>query len=39
MSTALVLIDIQNDYFRNGAMKWVDMKCTADNTAQLLASV
>ena len=37
MTTALVLVDIQNDYFPEGAMELVDMTRAADNAAQLLA--
>lgn len=37
MSRALLLIDIQNDYFANGAMELVGMTEAAQNAASLLA--
>jgi nicotinamidase-related amidase len=37
MSTALVLVDIQNDYFPGGAMALVGMTAAARNAASLLA--
>ena len=37
MKTALVLIDIQNDYFTGGAMELVGMEAAAANAAALLA--
>ncbi len=37
MTPALILIDIQNDYFPQGAMELVDMTRAADNAVQLLA--
>ena len=38
MSTALVLIDIQNDYFSGGAMELVGTAAAAQKAAQLLAA-
>jgi nicotinamidase-related amidase len=38
MARGLLLIDIQNDYFRGGAMELVDMERAGDNAARLLAS-
>jgi nicotinamidase-related amidase len=38
MATALVLIDIQNDYFPGGAMELVGSEAAAQNAALLLAS-
>ena len=38
MSTALVLIDIQNDYFSGGAMELVGTEAAAQKAAQLLAA-
>ena len=38
MTTALVLVDIQNDYFPAGAMALVGMEAAADNAARLLAA-
>lgn len=38
MSTALVLIDIQNDYFSGGAMELVGTEAAAQHAAQLLAA-
>jgi len=37
MSTALVLVDIQNDYFPGGSMELVGMEAAADRAARLLA--
>ena len=37
MSEALLLVDIQNDYFKNGAMELVNMENAAENAAILLA--
>lgn len=37
MSAALLLIDIQNDYFPGGTMTLVDMDAAAANAARLLA--
>jgi len=37
MSTGLVLIDIQNDYFTSGAMELVGMEAAAANSQGLLA--
>jgi len=37
MKTALLLIDIQNDYFPGGAMELVGMEAAAANAAELLA--
>ena len=37
MTTALVLVDIQNDYFSGGAMELEGMEAAADNAARLLA--
>ncbi len=37
MTTALVLVDIQNDYFPGGAMALTGMEAAADNAARLLA--
>jgi nicotinamidase-related amidase len=37
MTTALLLVDIQNDYFPGGAMALVGMDAAADNAARLLA--
>ncbi len=36
MTTALLVIDVQNDYFEGGAMALVDMDRAADNCARLL---
>jgi len=36
MSEALLLVDIQNDYFTGGAMELVDMEKAAKNAAALL---
>jgi len=36
MQTALILIDIQNDYFPGGKMELVDMEIAARNASQLL---
>lgn len=36
MNTALILIDIQNDYFPGGNMELVDMDNAAYNASQLL---
>ncbi len=36
MSVALVLIDIQNDYFHGGAMELVNMEAAADNAREVL---
>jgi nicotinamidase-related amidase len=36
MSTALVLIDLQNDYFRGGAMELVGAEAAVDQAATLL---
>jgi len=36
MSEALLLVDIQNDYFKNGAMELVNMEDAAENAAVLL---
>jgi nicotinamidase-related amidase len=36
MSTALVLVDIQNDYFPGGKMTLVNIERAADNAARLL---
>lgn len=36
MSTALIVIDIQNDYFQNGKMELVTPDKAADNAAQVL---
>ena len=38
MSTALVLIDLQNDYFPGGAMELVGSDAAVANAAQLLAA-
>lgn len=38
MSTALVLIDIQNDYFPGGTMELAGTHAAADKAAQLLAA-
>lgn len=38
MSTALVLIDLQNDYFPGGAMELVEPEAAVANAAQLLAA-
>ena len=35
--TALLIIDIQNDYFKNGAMELVDAEETAENAALLIS--
>ena len=37
MSTALILVDIQNDYFPGGSMALEGMEQAADNAARLLA--
>lgn len=37
MTTALILIDIQNDYFEGGAMALVGMDAAAANAAKALA--
>ena len=37
MSTGLILVDIQNDYFAGGRMELVGMDAAGKNTAQLLA--
>jgi nicotinamidase-related amidase len=36
MSEALLLIDIQNDYFKSGAMQLVNMEKAAENASVLL---
>lgn len=36
MSKALLLVDIQNDYFKNGAMELVNMEAAAENASLLL---
>ncbi|MGD9947210.1 MAG: cysteine hydrolase family protein [Desulfobulbus sp.] len=36
MSEALLLVDIQNDYFKNGAMELINMEKAADKAAVLL---
>ena len=38
MSTALVIIDLQNDYFPGGSMELVAPQAAADKAAQLLAA-
>jgi nicotinamidase-related amidase len=38
MSTALILVDIQNDYFAGGSMELQGMDAAADNAARLLAA-
>jgi nicotinamidase-related amidase len=38
MTTALLIIDIQNDYFPGGAMALVDPEAAAANAAKLLAA-
>ena len=38
MSTALVIIDIQNDYFPGGTMELVGAKAAAEKAAQLLTA-
>ena len=38
MTTALVIIDIQNDYFPGGAMELVGTQAAGDKAAQLLAA-
>jgi nicotinamidase-related amidase len=38
MTTALLLIDIQNDYFSGGAMELVEMETAAGNAAMLLGA-
>ena len=38
MSTALILVDIQNDYFPGGSMALHEMEPAADNAARLLAA-
>lgn len=38
MSTALVLIDLQNDYFPGGAMELVDAESAVSNAALLLSA-
>ena len=37
MTTALVLVDIQNDYFAGGAMELEGMEAAADSAARLLS--
>ena len=37
MKTALILVDIQNDYFAEGRMELVGMDAAAENASQLLA--
>lgn len=37
MKTALVLIDIQNDYFKGGANELVGQEAAAKNAAKILA--
>lgn len=36
MNTALIIIDIQNDYFKDGRMELVNPDAAADNAAQIL---
>ena len=36
MSTALIIIDVQNDYFQNGNMELVNPNTAASNTAEVL---
>jgi nicotinamidase-related amidase len=36
MKTALMLIDIQNDYFENGAMTLVDSEKASQNARKIL---
>ena len=38
MKKALLIIDVQNDYFTGGAMQLVDMEAAADNCRRLLES-
>jgi nicotinamidase-related amidase len=38
MTTALLLIDLQNDYFPGGAMELVGAEAAVDNAARLLAA-
>ena len=36
MSKALIIVDVQNDYFKGGNMELVSMNTAADNCRQLL---
>lgn len=38
MATGLLLVDIQNDYFRGGAMELVEMERATESSAALLAA-
>ena len=38
MATALIIVDVQNDYFPGGSMELVGMEAAADNCARLLQS-
>ncbi len=38
MTTALVLVDIQNDYFPGGKMELVDIEAASERASQMLAS-
>jgi len=39
MSSGLLIVDIQNDYFTGGAMELVDMEAAAERAATLLAAL